>query len=146
MAPELGYADAISALDMARASAPAPAINHVQMMHAAPPATRGCIKVTIMDGYNPEMLRAKLKHDHNVNSLLRTWGSGDRLVGHPDHSMAKPTYAVNSHGRQCGLVLLVRRGCALLGPGGRRGVAIFFGIMVSLDHLTQLVCFGQMYK
>ena len=40
MAPELGYADEISAMLSARAQAPAPPITQLHMMAAAPPAWR----------------------------------------------------------------------------------------------------------
>lgn len=72
IAPELGYAEAISAMLNASAQAPAPPIIQLHMIAAAPPAWSPYIHVDMRVPYTPEMLIAKLKLDHVENSRLKT--------------------------------------------------------------------------
>lgn len=78
------------------------------------------------------MLRAKLKHDHKVNSRLNTCAkrgcqTGSRLGRQLSHS-------IDSQGRQGSLILLVRGARALVGVAVR---CCFCGMMASIriDHL-----------
>jgi hypothetical protein len=59
-------------MDRARQSAPAPAISQHHTTEAAPPAASGYEKVVMTVPNRPEMLSAKLKHDHMENSRLKT--------------------------------------------------------------------------
>jgi|SRR3569833_1101070 len=72
--PEVGYAEATSAMEKARQRAPMPAIIQHQMTAGPPPACRGKMKVVITVPKRPDMLRAKLKQDHVEKCLLNTYG------------------------------------------------------------------------
>ncbi len=76
MAPDVGYADASSAMDRARQRAPAPAMSQHQTAEAEPPAYSGKLKVVMTVAYRPLMDKAKEKQLHRENSRLKTYGRG----------------------------------------------------------------------
>jgi hypothetical protein len=67
-----------------------------------------------MEGYRPEMLRAKLKHDHKVNSRLNTWRLGVTAVSKMGWWGCQLAHRLDAQCRQGSLILLI----LLIAPAG----------------------------